>query len=144
MLPAPILAQLFAGPLGRWLRHGSDRGKAALLLVALTLVGAASLPAPTGTDTDRQTGSNASSIGRTPSSVASLSLAPVLTADEGARPDSSHGGDGQPARIALAAAPVALPLPPRALVLSTPDILPPARPLHQGARQPTGPPFRFS
>ncbi len=144
MPPAPTLAQLIAGPMGRWLRHGSDRVKAALLLVALALVGAAALPVPTGTESDRQTGSNASSIGRVPSGVASLSLAPVVTADEGARPDSSHGGDGHPARIALAVDPVVPPLPPRVLVLAGWEMPPPARPVHQGPRQPTGPPFHFS
>ena len=144
MPPAHTLAQLIAGPMGRWLRHGSDRVKAALLLVALALVGAAALPVPTGTETDRQSGSSASSVGRSPASVATLSLAPVTTADEGARPDNSHGGDGQPARIALAADPVALPLPPRLLVLASREVLPPARGPHQGPRQPTGPPFRFS
>lgn len=144
MPPAPTLAQLIAGPMGRWLRHGSDRVKAALLLVALALVGAAALPMPTGTETDRQSGSSASSIGRVPSGIASLSLAPVVTADEGARPDNSHGGDGHPARIALAADPVVLSLPPRMLVLAGREVQPSARPVHQGPRQPTGPPFRFS
>ncbi|SNS63702.1 MULTISPECIES: hypothetical protein [unclassified Azospirillum] len=137
-LSAPSAADRLSAPLARWLRHGPERAKAALLLLLLALAGGLGLGGLPGAEAERAGTSANSSASR--SSVPPALLAVATVAEQAAPTPAGTGGGAM-----LPPASPALPPPAFAgLLLLGLGVCWVGRSIRTGPRQPTGPPWAFS